>query len=266
MVDRRSAAELSSADAQDVCPEHCEKPAWPAPVPLDPPRKKVQENTSSQRAMNNGCLAVSLDQGGQLGTQNLRHYTNKRPLNWDYMRAWLSVIWSHGEAARAGLRKGKNAARRGEAKITKQNSRRGPEPQTTPVNLSPSCGRRAERPGVLQKGQLKTHQDASYQRFQQKRCVPTLLPAVSDCLPNLQSHVDERCGDLSGRPVIVELPNQKLQHAFLMSAWHCVLNRIEIMKYFLQRVDIRASQERRLLVRQIRQHAFGLVTSCLIGR
>jgi hypothetical protein len=35
---------------------------WLAPVPLDPPRKKVREKSSSRRASNKGCLAMSLDQ------------------------------------------------------------------------------------------------------------------------------------------------------------------------------------------------------------
>jgi hypothetical protein len=46
--------------------EHGQKAGWLAPVPLEPPRKKVREKTSSRRASNKGCLAMSLDQYLQL--------------------------------------------------------------------------------------------------------------------------------------------------------------------------------------------------------
>ena len=53
-------------NAQDVRIEHGEKAGWLAPVPLDPPRKKVREKCSTRRASNKGCLAMSLDQYLQL--------------------------------------------------------------------------------------------------------------------------------------------------------------------------------------------------------
>lgn len=66
VADRQSASSLSSADAQDVRIEHGQKAGWLAPVSLEPPRKKVREKTSSRRASNKGCLAMSLDQYLQL--------------------------------------------------------------------------------------------------------------------------------------------------------------------------------------------------------
>ena len=66
VADRQSASSVSSADAQDVRIEHGENSGWLAPVPLEPPRKKVRERTSSRRASNKGCLAMSLDQYLQL--------------------------------------------------------------------------------------------------------------------------------------------------------------------------------------------------------
>ena len=66
VADRQSARSVSSADAQDVRIEHGQKAGWLAPVSLEPPRKKVREKTSSRRASNKGCLAMSLDQYLQL--------------------------------------------------------------------------------------------------------------------------------------------------------------------------------------------------------
>jgi hypothetical protein len=66
VADRQSASDVSSADAQDVRIEHGKNAGWLAPVPLEPPRKKVREKTSSRRASNKGCLAMSLDQYLQL--------------------------------------------------------------------------------------------------------------------------------------------------------------------------------------------------------
>ena len=66
VADRQSVGEVSSADAQDVRIEHGENAGWLAPVPLEPPRKKVREKTSSRRASNKGCLTMSLDQYLQL--------------------------------------------------------------------------------------------------------------------------------------------------------------------------------------------------------
>ena len=66
VADRQSASSVSSADAQDVRIEHGGNAGWLAPVPLEPPRKKVRERTSSRRASNKGCLAMSLDQYLQL--------------------------------------------------------------------------------------------------------------------------------------------------------------------------------------------------------
>ena len=66
VVDRQSASDVSSADAQDVRIEHGENAGWLASVPLDAPRKKVRDKTSSRRASNKGCVAMSLDQYLQL--------------------------------------------------------------------------------------------------------------------------------------------------------------------------------------------------------
>jgi REP element-mobilizing transposase RayT len=60
--DRAAAAEVSTADAQDVRIEHGEKAGWLAPIALDPPRKKVREKITVRRASNKGCLSMTLDQ------------------------------------------------------------------------------------------------------------------------------------------------------------------------------------------------------------
>lgn len=62
VADRQSATEVSTVDAQDARIEHGEQAGWLAPVPLDPPRKKIREKSSSRRASNKGCLMMSLDQ------------------------------------------------------------------------------------------------------------------------------------------------------------------------------------------------------------
>jgi REP element-mobilizing transposase RayT len=59
--DRASAAEVSTADAQDHRVEHGEKAGWLAPIPLEVKRKKVREKQTSRRADNKGCLPMSLD-------------------------------------------------------------------------------------------------------------------------------------------------------------------------------------------------------------
>ena len=59
--DRASAAEVSTADAQDHRVEHGEKAGWLAPIPLEVKRKKVREKQTSRRADNKGCLLMSLD-------------------------------------------------------------------------------------------------------------------------------------------------------------------------------------------------------------
>ena len=60
--DRASAAEVSTPDAQDVRIEHGEKAGWLAPIALDPPRRKVREESTARRASNKGCLSMTLDQ------------------------------------------------------------------------------------------------------------------------------------------------------------------------------------------------------------
>jgi hypothetical protein len=60
--DRASAAEVSTADAQDVRIEHGEKAGWLAPMAFDPPRRKVRERITTRRASNKGCLSMTLDQ------------------------------------------------------------------------------------------------------------------------------------------------------------------------------------------------------------
>ena len=60
--DRASAAEVSTADAQDHRVEHGEKAGWLAPIPLEVKRKKVREKQTSRRADNKGCLLMSLDE------------------------------------------------------------------------------------------------------------------------------------------------------------------------------------------------------------
>ena len=64
--DRATAAEVSTADAQDVRIEHGEKAGWLAPMALDPPRKKVREKITTRRASNKGCLSMTLNQYLQL--------------------------------------------------------------------------------------------------------------------------------------------------------------------------------------------------------
>ena len=64
--DRATAAEVSTADAQDVRVEHGEKAGWLAPIALDPPRKKVREKITTRRASNKGCLSMTLNQYLQL--------------------------------------------------------------------------------------------------------------------------------------------------------------------------------------------------------
>ena len=57
--DRATAAEVSTADAQDHRIEHGEKAGWLAPIPLEAKRKKVREKQTSRRAGNKGCLPMS---------------------------------------------------------------------------------------------------------------------------------------------------------------------------------------------------------------
>ena len=64
--DRESAAEVSTADAQDHRIEHGEKAGWLAPIPLEAKRKKVREKETDRRAGNKGCLPMSLDDYLQL--------------------------------------------------------------------------------------------------------------------------------------------------------------------------------------------------------
>ena len=59
--DRASAAEVSTADAQDHRIEHGENAGWLAPIPLEVKRKKVREKETSRRAGNKDCLPMSLD-------------------------------------------------------------------------------------------------------------------------------------------------------------------------------------------------------------
>ena len=66
MADRQSAIEVSSSDSRDARIEHGDQAGWLSPVPLDPPRKKVREKSTSRRASNKGCLVMSLDQYLQL--------------------------------------------------------------------------------------------------------------------------------------------------------------------------------------------------------
>ena len=62
MTDQQSAAECSTADAQDHRIEHGEKAGWLAPIALDPQRKKVREKQTARRASNKGCLPMTLDE------------------------------------------------------------------------------------------------------------------------------------------------------------------------------------------------------------
>ncbi len=59
--DRASAAEVSTAHAQDHRIEQGEKAGWLTPIPLEEPRKKVREKETVRRAGNKGCLPMSLD-------------------------------------------------------------------------------------------------------------------------------------------------------------------------------------------------------------
>jgi len=62
IIDRQSAADVSTSDARDQRVEHGESAGWLAPVDLDPPRKKVREKQSIRRASSKGCLPMTLDQ------------------------------------------------------------------------------------------------------------------------------------------------------------------------------------------------------------
>jgi hypothetical protein len=62
IIDRQSAAEVSTTDAKDQRVEHGESAGWLAPIDLGPPRKKVREKQTTRRASNKGCLQMTLDQ------------------------------------------------------------------------------------------------------------------------------------------------------------------------------------------------------------
>ncbi|MEJ7596105.1 MAG: hypothetical protein WKF77_31730, partial [Planctomycetaceae bacterium] len=62
IVDRQSATEVATPEAQDQQVEHGEHAGWLAPVALVPPRKKVREKEPTRRASNKGCLPMTLDQ------------------------------------------------------------------------------------------------------------------------------------------------------------------------------------------------------------
>ncbi len=62
IIDRQSAAELSTSDAKDQRIEHGECAGWLAPIDVDPSRKKVREKQTARRASNNGCLQMTLDE------------------------------------------------------------------------------------------------------------------------------------------------------------------------------------------------------------
>jgi hypothetical protein len=66
VIDRQSAGDVSTPEAQDVRMEHGEQAGWLSPVPLELPRRKVREKLSTRRASNKGCLAMTLDQYLQL--------------------------------------------------------------------------------------------------------------------------------------------------------------------------------------------------------
>ncbi len=60
--ERTAAAEVSTADLQDVRIEHGEKAGWLSPIALEPPRKKVREKQTARRASNKFCLSMTLDE------------------------------------------------------------------------------------------------------------------------------------------------------------------------------------------------------------
>ncbi len=60
--DRQDVSLVSPAAAKDQQIEHGERAGWLAPIPLDPPRKKVREKRASRRASNKGCLPMTLDE------------------------------------------------------------------------------------------------------------------------------------------------------------------------------------------------------------
>ncbi len=55
---RQSACDVSKPDTKDARIEHGEQAGWLAPVPVDPPRRKVRAKPNSRRASNKGCLMM----------------------------------------------------------------------------------------------------------------------------------------------------------------------------------------------------------------
>ena len=79
LADRQSAADVQTADAQDVRTEHGRKAGWMAPLSLDVPRKAVRERKNVRRASNKGCLPMTLDQYLQLLDWTGRQLHRQKP-------------------------------------------------------------------------------------------------------------------------------------------------------------------------------------------
>jgi hypothetical protein len=77
--DRKSAAEVTTADAQDVRIEQEDNAGWLASIALEPPGTKVREQRTSRRASNLGCMTMSLDDHLQLLDWTGRQIRRERP-------------------------------------------------------------------------------------------------------------------------------------------------------------------------------------------
>ena len=59
-ADLKTAADVSTADAQDNRIEHGARAGWLSPIPLEPKRQAVRGKSSARRASNKGCLSIGL--------------------------------------------------------------------------------------------------------------------------------------------------------------------------------------------------------------
>ncbi len=62
IVDRESATDVSTPDAQDSRTERGSRAGWLSPIPLEVTRKLVREQPTGRRVSNKGCLPMTLDE------------------------------------------------------------------------------------------------------------------------------------------------------------------------------------------------------------